>query len=163
FAWKAKVATAKEREARAALAAASQQAKLALDTIYRVVTTAESKLGDRPDTGPLRKELLELSMKNLDQIARDAENSGLVDRTMGVTLQRMATLYEISGDTAKVVDAYQRSLRIFNRLMTRDPDEDWLPYDAAISYDALGEAARETAPDPTQVMDYFQRAQSLKK
>jgi tetratricopeptide (TPR) repeat protein len=163
FAWKAKVATAKEREARAALAAASQQAKLALDTIYRVVTTAESKLGDRPDTAPLRKELLELSMKNLDQIARDAENSGLVDRTMGVTLQRMANLYEMSGDTAKVVDSYQRSLRIFDRLMTRDPDEDWLPYDAAISYDALGESARETAADPTQVMDYFQRAQSLKK
>ena len=163
FAWKAKVAIANERTARAAQAEATRQAKLALDTIYSVVTTAEEKLSHRADTAPLRKELLQLSMKNLDQIARNAENSGLVDRTIGVTLQRLGTLCGISGETAKEVEAFERSLAIFNRLMVQDPQEDWLPFDASISCDQLGEIARETDPDPARAMDYYKQSQSLRK
>jgi tetratricopeptide (TPR) repeat protein len=163
FAWKAKVATANERKARASQAEATRQANLALDTIYSVVTTAEDKLGQRPDTAPLRKELLELSMKNLDQIARHAENSGLVDRTIGVTLQRLGVLCNMSGQTAKEVEAFQRSLAIFKRLMAQEPQEDWLPFDLAISYDHLGEVARETEPDPARAMDYYKQAQSIRK
>jgi serine/threonine protein kinase len=163
FAWKAKVAIANEQKARAAQAQATRQANLALDTIYSVVTTAEDKLAQRADSAPLRKELLELAMKNLDQIARNAENSGLVDRTVGVTLQRLGGLYNISGQTAKEVEAFQRSLAIFKRLMAEEPEEDWLPWDIAVSYDHLGEIARETDPDPAKAMDYYKQSQSLRK
>jgi serine/threonine-protein kinase len=160
---KEQIAEAKEVEARLAQAEASKQAKLALDTIYTVVTKAEEKLRARAEMGPLRKQLLELAMKNLDQIARDAETSGLVDRTMGVTLQRVGNLYEISGDTPKGVEAYQRSLGIFKKLIPLQPDEDWLPFDAAISYDHLGEVGREIEPDPAKLLELYGQAQSLRK
>jgi serine/threonine-protein kinase len=158
-----RIAKTKEKEALLAQAEASKQAKLALDTMYTVATRAEEKLRMRADMGPLRKELLELVMKNLDEIARDAENSGLVDRTMGVTLQRVGNLYEMSGDSPKGIEAYQRSLNIFNKLMPQQPDEDWLPFNAAISYDHLGEVGREIEPDPAKLLDLYGRAQALRK
>jgi serine/threonine-protein kinase len=75
--------------ARKAQEEAGQQAQLGLGTIYDVVTTADEKPLSRAEMGPLRVELLQLVMKNLDQISRQAATSSTADRTMGVALQKM--------------------------------------------------------------------------
>jgi tetratricopeptide (TPR) repeat protein len=150
-------------EARRAQALAGKQAQVALGTVYDVVTTADEKLRTKAEMGPLRKDLLELAMKRLDQIARDAATSGMADRTMGVALQRMGTFYEQMGMTERQVEVYQRSLDIFNRLMVENPDEDWNKFDAAISYDSLGEIGREIEKDPAKLFDYYGRSLELRK
>ena len=142
---------------------ASQQAQLALGTVYDVVTKADEALMTRPDMGPLRKQLLEIAMKNLDKISRDAATSGRADRTMGVALQRMGAFYEQLGATDKRIEVYKRSLEIFERLMKEEPDEDWNPWDAAISWDGLGETLREIAPDPREPFDDLSRSLELRR
>jgi serine/threonine protein kinase len=160
FAWKAKVATDKQHEAQVAQMEARKQAKLALDTLYALVTTADEKLMGRADAAPLRRELLELALTNLDRIAKDPSNAGLADRTIGVALQRLGGLYD---NYTNSVAAYERSLAIFEKLRSAQPDEDWLAFDAAISHDELGEIGRETEPDPTKVLAHYQQSQSLRK
>jgi serine/threonine-protein kinase len=150
-------------EARRAQAEATKQANHALNTIYDVVTKAEENLRPRAEMGGLRKELLELAMKNLDQIAVDATNSKLADRTMGVALQRMGNFYEQMGNTEKGIEAYRRSLEIFSRLMQIQPEEDWNPFNLAVSYDHLGETGREVEPDPQKLFDLYGRAQELRR
>jgi serine/threonine-protein kinase len=150
-------------EARRAQTQAGKQAQVALGTVYDVVTAADEKLRTKAEMGPLRKELLELAMKRLDQIARDAATSGMADRTMGVALQRMGSFYEQMGMTERQVEVYQRSLDIFNRLMTENPEEDWNRFDAAISYDSLGEVGREIEKDPAKLFDYYGRSLALRK
>jgi tetratricopeptide (TPR) repeat protein len=100
-------------------------------------------------------------MKRLDQISRDAATSGKADRTMGVALQRMGSFYEQIGMTDQQLEVYRRSLAIFNRLMVEQPDEDWNKFDAAISYDALGETGREIEPDPARVFDCYNKSLEL--
>jgi serine/threonine-protein kinase len=150
-------------EARKAQHQAGKQAQVALGTVYDVVTTADEKLRNKAELGPLRKELLELAMKRLDQIARDAATSRVADRTMGVALQRMGTFYEQMGMTDKQVEVYRRSVDIFDRLVKEHPEEDWNRFDAAISYDSLGEVGREIEKDPAKLFDYYSRSLALRK
>jgi serine/threonine-protein kinase len=150
-------------EARRARDEAGKQAQVALGTVYDVVTTADEKLRTKAEMGPLRKELLQLAMKRLDQVARDAATSGVADRTMGVALQRMGGFYEQMGMTDREVEVYRRSLDIFHRLMREQPKEDWNRFDAAISYDSLGEVGREIEKDPAKLFDNYTRALDLYK
>ncbi len=142
---------------------ADQQARLALGTVYDVVTTVDAKLQLRADMGPLRKELLQLVMKRLDQISKDAVTSAHADRTMGVALQRMAIFYNQMGMTQEQIEVLGRSLRIFERLMREYPNEDWNRFDAAVSYDELGEIAREIEPDPSRLFDNYNKSLQLRK
>jgi serine/threonine-protein kinase len=159
----AELARQNAAEARKAQTEASKQAQVALGTVYDVVTTADEKLRTRAEMGPLRKALLQLAMKRLDQISRDAATSGKADRTMGVALQRMGTFYEQVGMTDQQLEVYRRSLDIFNRLIVEQPDEDWNKFDAAISYDALGETGREIEPDPARLFDYYSKSLELRR
>jgi serine/threonine-protein kinase len=150
-------------EARRAQALAGKQSQAALGTVYDVVTAADEKLRTRAEMGPLRKELLGLAMKRLDQIARDAATSPVADRTMGVALQRMGSFYEQMGMSDRQVEVFKRSLEIFNRLMVEHPEEDWNKFDATISYDSLGEVGREIEKDPAKLFDNYTRALDLRR
>jgi tetratricopeptide (TPR) repeat protein len=152
-----------EKQAKANAELAGKQAKLALGTIYDVVTTVDSKLSTKAEMGPLRKELLELVMKRLDEISKDAATSGKADRTMGVALQRMGTFYNQMGQTEREVEVYRRSLAIFERLMRQDPKDDWSRLDAAISYSSLGEIARENEPEPAKAFEPYEKSLALHK
>ena len=148
--------------ARKARDEASQQARLALGTVYDVVTAADEALMKRPDTAPLRKQVLGIAMKNLDKISRDAATSKTADRTMGVALQRMGSFYGLYGTIDEAAGVYRRSLEIFERLMKEEPDQDWNPFDAAISYDELGELLRETGPDPRVIFENYRKSLELR-
>ena len=141
-------------------AEATKQAQLALDTIYLVVTDADLRLRDIPGTGELRRELLQGAMKNLDQISRSAATSNWADRTMGVALQRMGDFYAQMGMTNEQIQVEYQALAIFRRLIKEQPNEQWLPWNIAISLDDLGFIALQQNPDPAAALDYFQ--QSLK-
>jgi serine/threonine-protein kinase len=156
------IATQHAEAARKAQEVAGEQAQLALGTIYDVVTTADEKLSTKAEMGPLRRDLLELAMKRLDQISRNAATSGTADRTMAVALQRMATFYEQMGMTDQEARVLERSLEIFNRLVQEQPDEDWNKFDATISYDSLGEIGRETEADPAKLFDIYRHSLKLR-
>jgi serine/threonine protein kinase len=142
---------------------ATQQAQLALNTIYRVVTNTEEKLNPIAGTGMLRKELLESAMHDLDEISRNAATSNWADRTTGVALQRMGEFYAQMGMTEQETKVFQRSLQIFDRLMKENPNEDWNAFDAAISFDNLGEIGRETEPEPSRTFHYYEQSLKLRE
>jgi len=158
-----KVAVDQKNFAEKSRADAEKQAQLALSTIYQVVTSTDEKLRPIAGTEPLRKELLESAMKNLDEISRTAATSQSADRTMGIALQRMSSFYEQMGATDKEIEALERSLQIFERIMKEEPNNDWATFDAAISYDSLGEIGRETEPDAAKTFHYYQQALDLRE
>ena len=111
-----------EKQAKANGDLAGQQAKLALNTIYDVVTTADEKLRSRADMGPLRKKLLQLVMSRLDKISGDVVTSGKADRTMGAGWVRTAsstTAWETRRTRSR---STANSPVIFNRLMQEQPE-----------------------------------------
>jgi tetratricopeptide (TPR) repeat protein len=150
-------------EAKKSQEIAGQQAKVAMETVYQVVTTADEKLRPFAELGPLRKELLQLAMKQLDQISKELVASGKADQTMGIALQRMGRFYDQMGETQKQVQVMERSLEIFDRLMVEHPEAEWNKENAAISHDALAEIGRENWADPDKIVLHFNRSLELRK
>ncbi len=159
----AKLAERRAQEARKAQALASEQAGLALETVYKVVTTADEKLRPVAQLSSLRKDLLQLAMRQLDRISKDAVTSGKADRTMGIALQNMGKFYEQMGETEKQTEVVERSLEIFDRLMVEQPEEDWNKFNAAISHDALGEIGRENWADPAKIIFHYDQSVAMRK
>lgn len=156
-----KVRISRERDrAEKNRAEATKQAQLALDTIYQVVTEADNRLRDIAGTGELRKELIQGAMKNLDQISRSAATANWADRTMGVALQRMGDFYTQMGMSNEMIQVENQALTIFRRLQKEQPNEQWIPWNIAVSLDKLGDFAKQQDPDPTVALNYLQ--QSLK-
>jgi tetratricopeptide (TPR) repeat protein len=102
-------------------------------------------------------------MARLDKVSKDAANSGKADRTMGLALQDMGRFYEQMGRTKEQTEVFERSLEIFNRLIQEYPEEDWNKFNAAISYDYLGEIGREIEPDPAKLFEIYNRALQIRK
>jgi serine/threonine-protein kinase len=121
---------------------ASEQRKLAIDTLGTLVTQVEEKLRDRPDMLALRQEIVETAMGGFDKVSRTSEHAGRIDNSMGIAYQRMGDIFLQVGRTKEGKRQYELSLQTFERLMVSNPDEDWYRWNAAISYTQLGDISR---------------------
>ena len=144
-------------------AEATKQAQLALDTIYQVVTHADDQLRNLDGTLELRKQLMQDAMKNLDQISRNAATANWADRTMGVALQRMGDFYAQMGMATQQEQVENQALAIFRRLQKEQPNEQWIPWNIAVSLDTLGAIANEEHSDAAGAFSDFKQSLELRQ
>lgn len=145
---------------------ASTVGKLAVNNLYVWVTEVEEKLRDRPDLANLRQELVSTGMdglKKIDGLAKDAGTVGQAFRTMGVAHQRMGDILEGKGKTEEAFSKYQLSLEYFERLGKEEPNNDWIPWNFAVSYDKLGAMSQEFHGDAAAARDYFRKSLALRQ
>src|SRR5215831_9775330 len=82
---------------------------------------------------------------------------------MGIALQNMGKFYEQWGETEKQTEVVERSLKIFNRLMAEQPEDELNRFNASISHDALGEIGRENWPDPVKISFHYDQSLEMRK
>lgn len=140
---------------------AEEQRSLALDILHNLVPKVEAKLRDRPDLADLQKDVLEDAFEGLRIVSRTAENSGLVDRTMGIAHQRMADILAQLGKTSESMDEHRRAIAIFESLIQTKPLDDWAKWQAAISYDKLGD--HQLSSDEEAAAEYYQKSLLLRE
>jgi len=102
-------------------------------------------------------------MNGLDKVSRSAENSALVDRSMGVALQRMADVYLDMGKTEDAFAKYEASLKIFDRLRAEEATNDWIKWNRAVSYDKLGDMSQEFHGDARAAHEYYRNSLALRE
>ena len=139
---------------------ANEQRTLALDTLYSLVTSVESKFQDRADLSDLQTEILQDALNGLQKVSRTAEISGRADRTVGVAYQRMAAILNKMGKTEEAIEQHRNALEIFEPLMETDPSDDWARWNAAISYDRLGDYVLGT--DASAAADWYRKSTALR-
>ncbi len=139
---------------------AGEQRKLALETLYSLVTQVEEKLRDKEGMSQLRKEVLQTALDGLKKVSRSAETSAFADRSMGVALQRMGDVYAQLGQNQETARLYEQSVKIFDRLAVQEPDNDWLPWNCAVSFDKLGSLSES---DTAAARSYFERSLHLRE
>ena len=139
---------------------AIEQRKLALDTLYNLVTKVEEQLRDRDqaDLPKLRRDIVEEAMKGLRNVSRTAENSNLTDRSMGLAFQRMADICQQAAETEEALQHHQRALAVFEKLLEADPKDDRAAWNIAISYDKLGDLTRQLGTDVAVARQYYDKA-----
>ena len=140
---------------------ANQQRTLALDTLHSLVTNVESKLRDCADLAELQTEILQDALRGLQEVSRTAENSGKTDRTVGVARQRMADILEKLGKTEEATEQHRQAIAIFEPLVAAHPDDDWAKWNAAISYDKLGD--RSLGTDVAEASGWYRKSTTLRE
>jgi serine/threonine-protein kinase len=157
------IAEAAEKKAQEQAKIAGEQRTLALNTLYGMITKFEEKLHDKEEMSDLRKELLEMAMQGLNQVSRSVENAALADRSMGLALQRVGDYYYQMGRTEEALKQVNLSLDIFRKLEREEPQNDWLPWNSAISYDALARITRELKGDPAAARNFLEKSMRLRE
>jgi serine/threonine-protein kinase len=156
--------SARNAEKRAAENAkiAGEQRTLALNTLYSLVTKVDDRL-DRVGMSQLRKDILDTAIEGLGKVSKTVENAKMVDRSMGVAFQRMGDLHERLGKTEEAERLHKLSLKIFTKLQLEEPDNDWLPWNQAVSFDKLASFSNEFHGDSAAALDYLQKSLKLRQ
>jgi tetratricopeptide (TPR) repeat protein len=126
------------REHRAAI----DHYRLALETLNSLVLDVNQKLGARPGTLPLKRDILETARAGLEKIARSSEAQGTVDRGAVVAYDQLGGVLFALGRTPEAVLAYERSRDLATALLAADPDSILLHRDLAKAHDQLGDMSR---------------------
>ncbi|HTK78339.1 MAG TPA: serine/threonine-protein kinase [Gemmataceae bacterium] len=142
---------------------ASEQRKFALETLYKTATTVEEKLRDRADMHDLREDIIAIAMKGLENVSVTPENAAFADRSMGVALQRMGEVGLAVGKTKEAREQFKKTLKIFDHLMVTDPEEDWVPWNAAISLTHLGDISRSLGEPADVARELYLKALKLRE
>jgi serine/threonine-protein kinase len=155
-------AKAKEAEKESAKIA-SDQRKLAIDTMFNVVRIFETKLRDKAEMLPVRKELIEAADAGLQKISRSAETAQRADHGTGLILQRMGDIYEHMSKTEEAIKKYESSLEVFNKLSLQDPQNDLFKWNIAVCYDKLGEMRRELTGDASIAIEFYKKSLAMRE
>jgi serine/threonine-protein kinase len=142
---------------------ANKQRTILLDSLNELVTKVEDKLRDKEGMSELRKDVLNTAIAGLQKVEKTIGQSALADRSMGVAMQRMGDIFEQMGQTEETLRLYRQSLVIFERLEKEERDNDWLPWNCAVSFDRLGGVSNDFLGDAVAALDYYQRSLALRK
>ncbi len=126
---------------------ASTQSKLAIDSLYGVVTRVQNQLKGQPGLRQLREDLLKDAMTGLDRVSKASENAPLVLRTRAGAIQRMGDIALELGQTEEALTRYQQGREIIEGLAEADPDDDAVLWNLAVFHDKIGDVQLQLLGD----------------
>jgi tetratricopeptide (TPR) repeat protein len=125
----------------AAEKSASQQRRLALKTVRRVVDQIHERLKDQPNQQELRKELLNEALAGLKEVARAADTTEADHATIWALLELGDIFQQIEiGGLAEARKQYEQAHQLARRLAEADPRSPQAQRDLSVSLERLGDA-----------------------
>lgn len=122
--------------------AARDHYRLALETLNLLVLDVNNKLGTRPGTLQLKRDILETARAGVEKIARSSEAEGATDRSAVIAYDQLGGVLFALGRTPEAIRAYERSRDLAEALLKTDPDSVQVYRDLAKAHDQLGEMSR---------------------
>jgi serine/threonine-protein kinase len=147
---------------------ASEQRRLALETLQAVIFDTQRELECRPGMQDLRKRLLEKAQTGLRNVAQSAELA-LAEANPGSALAKgdLAVFYEWLGDVSLELgdvraarDAYRQRLELAEALALADPDSAQAQTDLVVSCYKLG-TLEERALHFGEAIRWYGRAEAI--
>lgn len=142
---------------------AREQANLAVKTFYTVVVELQNQLRDRPDMQKLRVKLLNDALAGLNEVAKSAENSKLLQRTLGGAYQRMGDVASEMGQTAEAGRQYDKALSIFEQLAALDTNDEICRWNLAVMYEKKGTVNHRLNGDIAKTRELYRKATQLRE
>jgi tetratricopeptide (TPR) repeat protein/tRNA A-37 threonylcarbamoyl transferase component Bud32 len=122
--------------------AARDHYNLALETLNSLVLDVNQKLGSRPGTLPLKRDILETARAGLEKIAKSTEATGAIDRSAVVAYDQLGRVLFALGRTPDAIRAYEKSRDLAEALAKAHPDSLEFRRDLALAHDQLGDMSR---------------------
>lgn len=128
--------TLKERQA------ARAHYGLALESLNSLVLDVNQKLGNRPGTLQLKRDILETARAGLEKIAKSSEAEGTVDRGAVVAYDQLGDVLYGLGRTPEAFRAFERARDLAGALAAAEPGSVQAQRDLARAHDRLGDLSR---------------------
>jgi tetratricopeptide (TPR) repeat protein len=122
--------------------AASDHYHLALETLNSLVLDLNQKLGSRPGTLQVKRDILETARAGLEKIARSNEAAGTIDRSAVVAYDQLGWVFNELGRTSDAIHAYDKARDLAEALARANPDSLESQRDLAGAHDKLGDMSR---------------------
>lgn len=122
--------------------AARDHYELALESLNSLVLDVNQKLGNRPGTLQLKRDILETARTGLEKIAKTSEAEGTVDRGVVVAYDQLGDVLYGLGHTPEAFRAYERARDLAGVLAAAEPGSIRAQRDLARAHDKLGDLSR---------------------
>lgn len=142
---------------------AGEQGRLAVITLYNVVTKVQKQLRLQPGNQKLRTDLLNDAFAGLTKVVSGSESSELVGRTKAAAHQLMGDISKELGRTEAALKDYQAAQKIVDALAAAEPDNQVAIWNQAVVYDKLGEINHEILGDGAVARDYYRKCLELRR
>jgi serine/threonine-protein kinase len=152
-----------EKIARQNAIVAGEQGRLAVNTLYQVVTKVQQQLRQQPGNQKLRIDLLSDAFAGLTKVVAGSESSELVGRTKAAAHQLMGDISKELGRAEAALKDYQAAQKIVDALAAAEPANEIAIWNQAAVYYKLGEINHEILGDGAVARDYYRKCLELRR
>ncbi len=139
---------------------AAEQSRLAVDTLYGVVTKVQQQLRSTPANQKLRQELLSDAFAGLEKVV-SGKSSPLLNRTRGLAHQHMGDISRELGRTEEALRQYQAFQKIIESMAADDPDNQVNQWNLAVVNEKLGDVSHLLAAEGAIAREYYRKSLAL--
>jgi serine/threonine-protein kinase len=150
-------------QSRKAEKSATEQRKLALETMRAVRAKIDGHLKGKPDLQNLRKELLEQAKDGLEKVTRAADTAGQIDHEIvSVHIELGDILLIIDGTTREAKAQFELAHQLAQKLVAADPGNATAQRDLSDSCDRIGEV-QHLEGDLEGALASYQESQKIRQ
>jgi tetratricopeptide (TPR) repeat protein len=155
-------ARAAEAKAQENARVAAEQGRLAVDSLYTVVTQIQRQLRGLPGTQKLRQDILTYATARLAKVIRSADTD-LTARTRAAAYQHMGDIARDLGQVTTALTHYKDCQAVIEGLTEDDDAKQVNMYNRAVVYEKLGDIYHQVLADGALARDYYRKSLSLRK
>jgi serine/threonine protein kinase len=144
-------------------AVASEQAKLAVETLGLLIDKVQLQLKDTPGVQDLRKDILDTALAGLDRVANQSSTEDKMQRMMADAYLKMGIVLTEFNKSKEAGNYFERCYTLSQEELARDPDNDYLKERLALTCTLLGELKLRAPRDVQKAFEYYEQAFRLRE
>ena len=142
-----KLAQDKEAEAAKNAVEAAEQAGIALGALQTLIDKVQNRLDDTPGTEQLKRDLLEVAIKEVQKVSSAAEKSTSIEATRAAGLMRLGHLFRQLGNSEEAMKQFRSVYEITKARVVLKQGSDASRQNLAAALLMLAEMDKEAARD----------------
>jgi serine/threonine-protein kinase len=151
-----------EKKEEKARKVATEQGDVALGTLRNLVSKVQESLGDVPNTGELRDEILQMAMDGVEKVARSTENQPIFEAIEAKALDQQASILKDRHQYEQSLERYAKACQISKRRAEQDPASDKARGNVAAMLTGMGDVCMKLNRR-AEARDYFDEALRLRQ
>ena len=144
-------------------AIASEQAKLALESLGLFIDKMQRQLGNTPGVQDLRKDLLETALDGLDRVTKESGTESKMQAMMANAYLKMGIILTEFNRSKEAATYFERCYAITKNELGKQPDNDFLKERLALASIYLGELKQRAPRDMQKTVEYYEEAFRLRE